>query len=56
MSLVKNGKDSLLDYIAVLSILLASGTTYFYLMHAGLTLICFLFIAMIYAIKKKFSF
>ena len=56
MSLVKNGKDSLLDYIAVLSILLASGTTYFYLMHAGLTLIGFLFIAMIYAIKKKFSF
>ena len=47
-------KSSVFDYIVVLSILLASGTTSFYLMHAGMTLVWLLFVAMIYAIKNKF--
>lgn len=55
MSLVKKRKDSIWDYIAVLSILFASGTTSFYLMHAGLTLIGFLFVSMIYSFKNKIS-
>ena len=48
-------KSSFFDYIAVLSILLASGTASFYLMHAGMTLVGFLFIATINALKNKFS-
>lgn len=48
-------KSSVFDYIVVLSILLASGTTSFYLMHAGMTLVGFLFVAMMYALKNKFS-
>lgn len=48
-------QSSVFDYIAVLSIILASGTTSFYLMHAGMTLVGLLLVAMIYALKNKFS-
>lgn len=48
-------KYGVFDYIAVLSILLASGTTSFYLMHAGITLVGFLLVSMVYAVRNKFS-
>lgn len=56
MTHINNGKikDGVFDYIAVLSILLASGTTSFYLMHAGITLVGFLLVALLYALKNKF--
>lgn len=48
-------KGSVFEYIVVLSILLASGTTSFNVMHAGITLVGFLCVAVIYALKNKFS-
>ena len=41
------------EYAAIVMILLSSGTAYFYMFHAGLTLLSLFFIASLVAICNK---
>ena len=43
---------NLFDYLVILGLLLASGTTYFYMLHAGVTLLSVLGLSFIYALRR----
>lgn len=50
----KNSYDvRLIDYVAALGIIISSGTAFFYLYHAGLTLLGLLVVAIVYFITSK---
>ncbi len=53
-SLKSDSSITILDYVSVFMIIVSTGTAYFYLYHAGVTLLALLTVSFLYTLRKGF--